>query len=78
MVTNFNDPSARPSSESPNYIEPNHLKEWLDSGVDRDIIALNVRSLSGNNPYEYLLYGLDDTQKTSCESPLERCRIERN
>jgi hypothetical protein len=45
MVTDFNDPSARPSSEVPNYIEPNHLKEWLDSGVNQDLIALNVRSL---------------------------------
>ncbi len=33
-----------------------HLQEWLDSGVDEEIIALNVRSLSGTSPYEYLLY----------------------
>ncbi|QFS49593.1 DUF3854 domain-containing protein [Nostoc sphaeroides] len=33
-----------------------HLQEWLSSGVDEEIIALNVRSLSGSLPYEYLLY----------------------
>jgi Domain of unknown function (DUF3854) len=37
-------------------IQPNHLQEWLDSGVDEEIIALNVISLSGTVPYEYLLY----------------------
>ena len=33
-----------------------HLQEWLNSGVDEEIIALNVRSLSSTLPYEYLLY----------------------
>ncbi|MHC5747918.1 MAG: plasmid replication protein, CyRepA1 family [Nostoc sp.] len=33
-----------------------HLQEWLNSGVDEEIIALNVRSLHGTLPYEYLLY----------------------
>ncbi|WP_242054050.1 plasmid replication protein, CyRepA1 family [Nostoc sp. FACHB-888] len=33
-----------------------HLQEWRGSGVDQEIIALNVRSLSGTLPYEYLLY----------------------
>ncbi|MBD2526398.1 plasmid replication protein, CyRepA1 family [Nostoc sp. FACHB-133] len=33
-----------------------HLQEWRGSGVDEEIIALNVRSLSGTLPYEYLLY----------------------
>ncbi|MEH1770991.1 MAG: plasmid replication protein, CyRepA1 family [Nostoc sp.] len=33
-----------------------HLQEWRGSGVDEEIIALNVRSLSGTTPYEYLLY----------------------
>ncbi|MCC5639781.1 DUF3854 domain-containing protein [Nostoc sp. CHAB 5844] len=37
-------------------LEPHHQKEWLDSGVDEDIITLNVRSLSGTTPYDYLLY----------------------
>ncbi|MHC5772107.1 MAG: hypothetical protein ACYTXI_42670, partial [Nostoc sp.] len=33
-----------------------HLQEWLSSGVDEEIIALNVRLLYGTTPYEYLLY----------------------
>ena len=33
-----------------------HLQEWLSSGVDEEIIALNARSLYGTTPYEYLLY----------------------
>ena len=33
-----------------------HLQEWLNSGVDEEIIALNVRSLHATTPYEYLLY----------------------
>ncbi len=37
-------------------VENHHLQEWLSSGVDEEIIALNVRSLSGTTPYDYLLY----------------------
>ncbi|HEY9799440.1 MAG TPA: DUF3854 domain-containing protein [Leptolyngbyaceae cyanobacterium] len=37
-------------------LEPHHLQEWLDSGVDEELIALNVRSLCGTTPHEYLLY----------------------
>ncbi|WP_322746363.1 hypothetical protein [Nostoc sp. LEGE 12450] len=33
-----------------------HLQEWLDSGVDQEIFHLNVKSLEGTTPYEYLLY----------------------
>ncbi|WP_242058205.1 MULTISPECIES: plasmid replication protein, CyRepA1 family [Nostoc] len=36
--------------------ESHHLQEWLNSGVDEDLIALNVRSLVGTTPYDYLLY----------------------
>lgn len=36
--------------------QPEHLTEWLNSSVDKEIIALNVISLSGTTPYEYLLY----------------------
>ncbi|WP_308189892.1 hypothetical protein [Nostoc sp. XA010] len=32
-----------------------HLQEWLDSGVDQEIFHLNVKSLEGTTPYEYLL-----------------------
>ncbi|MBD2534079.1 DUF3854 domain-containing protein [Nostoc flagelliforme FACHB-838] len=37
-------------------LEDQHLTEWLNSKVDEEIIALNVHSLSGSLPYEYLLY----------------------
>ncbi len=33
-----------------------HQQEWLNSCVDEEIIALNVKSLYGTTPYEYLLY----------------------
>ncbi|MBX9258298.1 DUF3854 domain-containing protein [Desmonostoc muscorum CCALA 125] len=33
-----------------------HQQEWLNSCVDEEIIALNVKSLYGTLPYEYLLY----------------------
>ncbi|MBW4457422.1 MAG: DUF3854 domain-containing protein [Nostoc indistinguendum CM1-VF10] len=36
--------------------ETAHLQEWLSSGIDLEFFALNVRSLSGNTPYDYLLY----------------------
>jgi len=35
-------------------ITPQHLQEWEASGVDRSIIDLNVRSLSGTAPYDHL------------------------
>ncbi|MHC5772071.1 MAG: plasmid replication protein, CyRepA1 family, partial [Nostoc sp.] len=37
-------------------LESNHLTEWLNSGVDEELIALNMQSLSGTLPYDYLLY----------------------
>ncbi|WP_414589689.1 plasmid replication protein, CyRepA1 family [Scytonema sp. PCC 10023] len=36
-----------------------HREEWLASCVDPDIIDLNVKSLSGNSPYDYLCYSED-------------------
>ncbi len=36
--------------------ENQHLTEWLNSGVDEEIFHLNVRSLCGTTPHEYLLY----------------------
>jgi hypothetical protein len=40
----------------PNHIYEKHWQEWLDSCVDPEIIALNVRSLSGAEALNYLLY----------------------
>ena len=39
-----------------NVIDPRHHEEWRSSAVDEEIIALNVRSLSGSTAYGYLLY----------------------
>lgn len=39
-------------------IKEPHLKEWLKSGVDRSIIELNVRSLDGDDIYDYLTWHL--------------------
>jgi Domain of unknown function (DUF3854) len=33
-----------------------YLAEWRDSGVDAELVALNVTSLAGLSPSEYLLY----------------------
>lgn len=41
----------------PDHIDFTDWQEWLDSGVDPEIISLNVKSLDGNTPYDYLLYG---------------------
>ncbi|MEG4308900.1 MULTISPECIES: plasmid replication protein, CyRepA1 family [unclassified Microcoleus] len=35
------------------------LSEWLASGVDPDLIALNIQTLSGDTPYPYLLYEIN-------------------
>ena len=35
------------------------LSEWLESGIDPDLIALNVQTLSGDAPYPYLLYEIN-------------------
>lgn len=36
-------------------LAPNHENEWLNSAVDQEIIALNVCSLSGEEPHKYIL-----------------------
>ena len=40
----------------PEHIEARHWSEWHDSAVDPDIIRLNVRSMGGSSPYDYLCY----------------------
>ena len=41
-----------------------HWQEWvIASGVDRELTALNVRSLSGTSVYEYLLCALPQTAR---------------
>jgi hypothetical protein len=45
-----------PESIAISYTESQHFQEWLDSGVDQEIFYLNVKSLEGRTPYEYLIY----------------------
>jgi Domain of unknown function (DUF3854) len=45
-----------PGSIAISYTESQHFQEWLDSGVDQEIFHLNVKSLEGRTPYEYLIY----------------------
>ncbi len=47
---------ATASKTCPFYIHPRHWQEWRSCAVDPDIIALNVRSLAEQRPYEYLCY----------------------
>jgi len=44
-------------------IDQAHRDEWLASAIDPEIIALNLRSLSGTTPYEYLLYSLNISRR---------------
>jgi hypothetical protein len=37
-------------------LTPRHLAELLKSGINPDVAALNFHSLTGNTPYDYLLY----------------------
>ncbi|MCC5669717.1 DUF3854 domain-containing protein [Nostoc sp. CHAB 5784] len=47
-----------------NQLAPNHWHEWvINSAVDPKLTALNVRSLSGSEVYEYLLYALPQTAR---------------
>jgi hypothetical protein len=47
-----------------NQLAPNHWHEWVvNSAVDPKLTALNVRSLSGSEVYEYLLYALPQTAR---------------
>jgi hypothetical protein len=37
-------------------LEPQHLQEWRNSGIDDALTRLNVESLCGSTPYESLFY----------------------
>lgn len=54
--------SDRPTRLS-TTLKPNHLAEWLKSGVDRQVIELNVKSLSGYQSHDYLLSNLDRSDR---------------
>ncbi|NJO28114.1 MAG: hypothetical protein HC874_11625 [Richelia sp. SL_2_1] len=55
-TTPSNSPSCVPYFQSERILEDSHLTEWLSSAVDEEIIRLNVKSLEGYTPYDYLLY----------------------
>ena len=44
-------------------LQDNHAKELVNSAIKADIIYSNFSSLSGNNAYEQLLYGLDNSER---------------
>jgi hypothetical protein len=44
------------------HLETQHIEELLGSGIKQEIINLNFESLSGNNAYERLLYGLENAR----------------
>jgi len=50
--------------DRPDHIYPRHWQEWLECAVDPDIIRLNVRSMKGQRPYEYLCYS-EKLQRTN-------------
>lgn len=45
------------------FIQDLHQQEWLNSKIAPDLIALNLQSLTGTNPYEYLFYGLPYSER---------------
>lgn len=48
----------------PASIDQKHSREWVKgSGIDLELTALNLTSLSGFAPYEYLLYGLNSSER---------------
>ena len=51
--------TGKQQNQSVAHIKAPHYQEWVESAVAPAIIALNVKSLSGNTPYEYLFYSDD-------------------
>ena len=48
----------------PSHINESHWDEWVNkSAVDPDLTSLNIVSLSGYEPLDYLLYGLPDSER---------------
>ena len=48
----------------PSHINEFHWDEWVNkSAVDPDLTSLNVVSLSGYEPLDYLLYGLPNSER---------------
>lgn len=49
-------PPQTTSREGKPMLKPSHQQEWRSSGVDRQIIELNVLSLEGEQAWEFLFY----------------------
>ncbi len=48
----------------PSHLSKSDWNEWVKgSAIDQELTALNLVSLLGFDPYEYLLYGLPDSQR---------------
>lgn len=54
-ISNLHHSKGAAYNTSTSFLEPAHLQEWLDSGADLELIYLNVRSLSGDEVYRYLI-----------------------
>lgn len=63
-MTNLDPSQNNQNNNSPFYhITPNHLTEWCKSSVDNELTALNIRSLEGLDPLEYLLSHLTHKER---------------
>jgi hypothetical protein len=48
----------------PPHINESHWQEWVtESGIDPELTKLNLISLKDYEPYDYLLYGLSDSER---------------
>ncbi len=61
-MTSSPDSSQNQKSPFP-QIAPHHLAEWRQSSVDEQLIALNLISLTGFEPLNYLFYGLPNSER---------------
>lgn len=53
----FAEPQKSPNFvPCPDSIARLHWQEWLDSGIDPELIGVNLRSLDAHTPYAYLCY----------------------
>lgn len=48
-------PQSGDAIKKPDFIKIKHWQEWQNSGIDPEIIALNLISLEGDDTHEYLL-----------------------
>ncbi len=51
-----------------------HLKEWTNSAIDLNLAKLNVRSLSGTETYDHLLYALPNNERRN-DGSFMHCQI---